>query len=101
MVFCAGMRHTIFARLISAGMAASRRALLVISILVLPLVLAFSQNLSFGSRDAKPVPAWLYRSSIYEVWLNAFSPEGNLRGAIPGLKHIAELGATIVYLGPI
>ncbi|HVO62355.1 MAG TPA: alpha-amylase family glycosyl hydrolase [Terriglobales bacterium] len=76
-----------------------------VAVRVLTLVLltnsAFGQNLSFGSRDARPVPPWLYRSSIYELWLNAFSPEGNLRGAIPGLKRIADLGATIVYLGPI
>ena len=59
------------------------------------------QNLNFGDRDARPVPDWVNRSSIYELWLNAFSPEGNLRGAIPGLQRIADLGATIVYLGPI
>ena len=62
---------------------------------------ASAQDLSFGSMNAKPVPDWLSRSSIYEVWLNAFSKEGNLRGAIPGLQRIADLGATIVYLGPI
>jgi glycosidase len=62
---------------------------------------AFSEDLSFESRDARPVPAWLHSSSIYELWLTAFSKEGNLRGAIPGLKNIADLGATIVYLGPI
>jgi cyclomaltodextrinase / maltogenic alpha-amylase / neopullulanase len=62
---------------------------------------AFSQNLSFGSQDAKPVPPWLSGSSVYELWLNAFSAEGNLRGALPGLQRIADLGATIVYLGPI
>ncbi len=39
--------------------------------------------------------------TIYEVWLNAFSKEGTLRGAIPGLKHVSELGASLVYLGPI
>jgi len=61
----------------------------------------FSQNLSFASKDARPVPAWLPQSTIYEVWLNAFSPEGNLRGAIPQLQRVADLGATIVYLGPI
>jgi glycosidase len=60
-----------------------------------------AQNLAFGSREARPVPEWLYQSSIYEVWLDAFSKEGNLRGAIPGLQQIADLGATIVYLGPI
>jgi glycosidase len=62
---------------------------------------AFSQNLSFGSQDAKPVPPWLSGSSVYELWLNAFSVEGNLRGALPGLQRIADLGAAIVYLGPI
>lgn len=71
-----------------------------------PLVLftvasSLGQGLSFGSRQARPVPDWLYKSTIYELWLNAFSPEGTLRGAIPGLKqHIADLGANIVYLGP-
>ncbi len=39
--------------------------------------------------------------TIYEVWLNAFSPEGTLKGAIPGLNRIADLGASVVYLGPI
>src|SRR3954471_5835511 len=74
--------------------------ILLALILLLPYR-AFSQNLSFGSRDAKPVPPWLSRASIYELWLTAFSKEGNLHGAIPGLKKIADLGATIVYLGPI
>jgi cyclomaltodextrinase / maltogenic alpha-amylase / neopullulanase len=60
-----------------------------------------AQNLSFGSRDARPVPDWLNRGSIYELWLNAFSKEGTLRGAMPRLKDVADLGATIVYLGPI
>lgn len=74
---------------------------LTVFLLAAPLTAIPAQDLSFGSQDARPVPPWLYRASIYELWLNAFSKEGNLRGAIPGLKHIAALGATIVYLGPI
>lgn len=70
-------------------------------LVVLLATTGFGQNLNFGDRDARPVPDWLHRASIYELWLNAFSPEGNLRGAIPGLQRIADLGATIVYLGPI
>ena len=74
-------------------------------VLALCLILSFgvasAQNLSFGTREARPVPKWLNSSSIYELWLPAFSKEGNLRGAIPGLKRVADLGATIVYLGPI
>ncbi len=60
-----------------------------------------AQDLDFGSMQARPAPSWLATASIYEVWLNVFSKEGNLRGAIPHLQHIADLGATIVYLGPI
>ncbi len=63
--------------------------------------LLFAQNLDFGARPARPVPAWLERATIYEVWLNAFSKEGNLRGAIPRLQQVADLGATVIYLGPI
>lgn len=70
-------------------------------LLIFTLGTASAQNPSFGTREARPVPQWLNSSSIYELWLTAFSKEGNLRGAIPGLKRVADLGATIVYLGPI
>jgi glycosidase len=43
----------------------------------------------------------MHKMTIYELWLNAFSKEGTLRGAIPGLKRVADLGAMVVYLGPI
>lgn len=76
------------------------KCLAAILLLFLP-AFALPQNLDFHNRDARPVPEWLNRATIYELWLNAYSPEGNLRGAIPGLQHIADLGATIVYLGPI
>lgn len=59
------------------------------------------QGLSFGSLPARTEPAWMSKVIIYEVWLNAFSKEGTLKGAIPGLKRVADLGASIVYLGPI
>src|SRR5436309_8715690 len=78
-----------------------RRTALVALVLTLTSSTALSQNLSLGSREARPVPSWLQRSSVYELWLNAFSAEGNLRGAIPRLKQIADLGATIIYVGPI
>jgi cyclomaltodextrinase / maltogenic alpha-amylase / neopullulanase len=62
---------------------------------------SLAQNLSFGTQNARQVPEWLNRATIYEVWLDAFSKEGNLRGAIARLPEVAELGASIVYLGPI
>ncbi len=82
-------------------LASLARGLIALLLLAAPLAAASAQNLSFGLQAARPVPPWLHRATIYELWLNAFSKEGNLRGAIPGLKHIADLGATIVYLGPI
>ncbi|HEV2136070.1 MAG TPA: alpha-amylase family glycosyl hydrolase [Terracidiphilus sp.] len=78
-----------------------RRAVAAAFMLLLALSSASAQDLSFSSQDARPVPPWLSRATIYELGLNAFSKQGDLRGAIPGLKHIADLGATIVYLGPI
>jgi glycosidase len=59
------------------------------------------QNLNFGARDARSVPEWLNKITIYELWPNAFSTEGTLKGAIPRLPWIADLGASVVYLGPI
>ncbi len=62
---------------------------------------AFGQNLLFGSREARAEPDWVNKLTIYEIWLDAFSKEGTLRGAIPGLQRVADLGASVVYLGPI
>lgn len=59
------------------------------------------QDLSFGTRQARPVPEWLQRTNIYEVWLNAFSAGGTLKDAVPRLPYLADLGVGIVYLGPI
>jgi glycosidase len=82
-------------------MAADMRTLALLLLLLLPAGPACPQNLSFASREARLVPDWLPRLTLYEVWLNAFSPEGTLRGAIPRLTQVADLGAAVVYLGPI
>ncbi len=71
------------------------------ALLLLQAAFGSAQNLSFASREARPVPPWLPRLTIYEIWLNAFSAEGTLRGAIPRLQQVAALGASVVYLGPI
>jgi glycosidase len=75
--------------------------LLTVVVLTLTIPIDAGQNLSFGSRNAKPVPEWLNRLTIYEIWLKAFSKEGTLRGATPRLHYISELGASAIYLGPI
>jgi glycosidase len=82
-------------------MTAEMRTVALILLLWFPIGPASPQNLSFADREARPVPQWLPRLTVYELWLNAFSPEGTLRGAIPRLPHVAGLGAAVVYLGPI
>ena len=77
------------------------RQLAVFSLAVLTAGMALGQDLSFGSRYARQDPGWMNKVTIYELWLNAFSKEGTLRGAIPGLQRIADLGANVIYLGPI
>jgi glycosidase len=82
------------------GNVISLRCAVVLIVCFLPLSL-LAQDLSFSSRQARHSPDWLNRATIYELWLNAFSKEGNLRGATGRLKEVADLGAAIVYLGPI
>ena len=77
-----------------------RSGVLLTLLQILPAA-GLAQNLSFGTQNARPVPEWLPRATIYEVWLDAFSKEGNLRGAIARLPEAAQLGASIIYLGPI
>lgn len=77
------------------------RQLASVPLTLLTAGLIFGQNLSFATRDARPVPEWLHKTVIYELWLNAFSTAGTLRGAIPELHRVSDLGATVVYLGPI
>jgi alpha-amylase len=56
---------------------------------------------------AKPSPAlapdtsWVTRSTIYEVFVRDFSPEGDLQGVIRGLDRIQAVGADVVWLMPI
>ena len=69
--------------------------------LLLCATLMVGQNLSFASREARRVPEWMDRLTIYEMWLNAFSPEGTIRGAMPRLQYLADLGVKVAWLGPI
>ncbi len=76
-----------------------RRIALLGSLLVQSAL--FAQNLSVSSRQARPVPDWMNRLTLYEVWLPSFSSEGTLRGVVPRLPYLKDLGVGVVYLGPI
>lgn len=54
-----------------------------------------------AARPARPAPEWLARGVMYQVWLRGFTPEGTLRAATERLPQVADLGATILYLGPV
>lgn len=72
-----------------------------VALLLVASIALSAQNLNFSSREARHDPPWMDRLTIYQIWLNAFSAEGTLRGAIPRLASVADLGASVVYLGPI
>jgi glycosidase len=48
-----------------------------------------------------PDTSWVSRSVLYEVFVQDFSPAGNLRGVIDGLDRIQSVGANVVWLMPI
>jgi glycosidase len=59
---------------------------------------------------APPVPvpvtaqrdtAWVARSALYEIFVQDFSPTGDLRGVLAGLDRIQSAGANVVWLMPI
>jgi glycosidase len=45
--------------------------------------------------------AWVAQTSIYEVFVRDFSPDGNFRGVTAGLEDIQAVGAEVVWLMPI
>lgn len=48
-----------------------------------------------------PDTSWVSRSALYEVFVQDFSPAGNLRGVAEGLDRIEATGANVVWLMPI
>jgi glycosidase len=48
-----------------------------------------------------PDTSWVARSALYEVFVQDFSPAGNLRGVIAGLDRIQSSGTDVIWLMPI
>lgn len=51
--------------------------------------------------QARPAPAWLTRSVMYQIHLRSFTPEGTLAAATARLGALAGLGVDVLYLTPI
>ena len=48
-----------------------------------------------------PDTAWVASSALYEVFVEDFSPAGNIRGVIAGLDSIKALGTNVLWVMPI
>lgn len=78
-----------------------RKVLLSCFLLLTLSFASLGQNPPVATQNARPVPEFMNRSIIYQVWMRSFTPEGTLRATATHLPYIADLGATIVYLSPI
>ena len=56
---------------------------------------------NLSSLQARPAPGWLTKGIMYQISLRSFTNEGTLKAATKRLPHVADLGATIVYLCPV
>jgi glycosidase len=79
----------------------SRRTRLLCLLILALSVVSPGQNRPVGTQQARPAPDFMRGSVIYQVWMRSFTPEGTLHATTSHLQHIADLGATIVYLSPL
>jgi len=71
-------------------------------VLILALsVVSPGQDRPVAAQDARTAPDFMARSVIYQIWMRSFTPEGTLYATTAHLQHIADLGATIIYISPL
>ena len=58
-------------------------------------------ELPLNQQTARPAKKWITEGVMYQINPRAFTPEGTLKAAEGKLRHIADLGVTIVYLCPV
>ena len=62
---------------------------------------ASSLETDLSSLNARPSPKWLTQGVMYQIAPRSFTDEGTLKAATEKLPHVADLGATVVYLLPV
>lgn len=72
-----------------------------LALFLLAGVSLFAQPTPTSQRPARSAPEWVRRATIYQIWPRSFTPEATLAAATAKLPHVAGLGATVVYLGPV
>jgi len=55
----------------------------------------------FSQEQALPVPDWLKTACIYEVFVRAYSPEGDFKNLTKDLPRLKNLGFNCIWLMPI
>ncbi len=66
-------------------------------------LLAYAQqpDPAIASLQARPSPEWLKSGTIYQIFVRAFSPTGDLNGVTGRLDDLHTLGVNILWLMPI
>jgi 1,4-alpha-glucan branching enzyme len=78
-----------------------RKAYLICFLTLALSVVSLGQNRPVAAQNARTAPDFMSRSIIYQVWMRSFTPEGTLYATTTHLPHIADLGATIIYISPL
>lgn len=62
---------------------------------------AQTRDPAIAKLEARPSPEWLKSGTVYQVFVRAFSPAGDLNGVTSNLDDLHALGVNIVWLMPI
>jgi cyclomaltodextrinase len=59
------------------------------------------QERQFARENAVPAPEWARSGVVYEIFVRAFSLQGNFQGVISRLDNLQQLGVNILWFMPI
>jgi cyclomaltodextrinase / maltogenic alpha-amylase / neopullulanase len=59
------------------------------------------QDRQFAGENAAPAPEWARAGVVYEIFVRAFSPQGNFQGVTSRLDDLRQLGVNILWFMPI
>src|SRR3954447_5515904 len=79
----------------------SRKTFLIGFLTLVLSVVSLGQNRPAAAQNARTAPDFMSRSVIYQIWMRSFTPEGTLFATTSHLQHIADLGATVIYVSPL
>lgn len=78
-----------------------RAVLFIFLFFICAQIISCQHGVVSNKQNAKDAPNWIVNGIIYQIQPRAFTPEGTLKAATKKLPHVADLGATIIYLCPV